>query len=251
MDNQINLKAIVFDKDGTLFDYSSVWHEVIKSSIDKAFSESETRNKEKKKKDLIRLLGLDENGKTIATGAIFSHGKYNITKKGLYYCITNLMFPSTLIKYTKKIVEYNNILVEQKIKTMDFSKQRELLSKLKSLDYKIAVVTVDNRVSANIFLKGMGIEKYVDFISTKDDEIANKPKPESFFQFCKMFNLEPSQVAMVGDTVTDMKYAINSKAGYKIGLLWGANDLLNLTKYADVVYPNIYNLLEDPIIMKK
>ncbi|MCY1151310.1 MAG: HAD family hydrolase [Sphaerochaetaceae bacterium] len=251
MDNQINLKAIVFDKDGTLFDYSLVWHEVIMTSIDKAFSSSNSKRVEKRKKDLIRLLGLRENGETVASGAIFSHGKFNITKKALWFCISNLMLPSSLVKYTKKIMEYNNILVEDKIKNMDFSKQRAIFKTLKEIGYKIAVVTVDNRTSANIFLKYMGIEDYVDYIATKDDNIAQKPNPESFNIFCNMFNLQPNEVAMVGDTVSDMKYAINGKAGYKIGLLWGANDYPNLKKYADVVYPDLYYLLNDSTIMKK
>lgn len=251
MENQINLKAIIFDKDGTLFNYSNVWHEVIKNSIDQAFSNSNLKRRDKRKKDLIRLLGIDENGNTIASGAIFSHGKYNITKKGLQYCFTNCMFPSTLVKYTKKILEYNNINIEKKIKSMDFSKQKALFKKLKDNGYKIGVVTVDNTISANLFIKYMGIEKYVDFVSTKDDDFANKPKPDSFIQFCKLFDLDPSQVAMVGDTLSDMKYANNSKAGYTIGVLWGANDLPNLSKYADVVYPNIFHLLTDPVIFNK
>lgn len=250
MDMELDLKAIVFDKDGTLFNYSSVWNEVINNSIDKAFSDYNVRNREKRKTNLIKLLGLDENGKTIASGVIFSHGKFNITKKGLRYCITNHILPSTLIKYTKLIQKYNNILVEEKIKKMDFSKQKELFKKLKDLGYKIAIVTVDNRISANLFIKYMGIDKYVDYISTKDDNFKNKPNPDSFNHFCKMFNLDPSEVAMVGDTKTDMKYATNSNAGYKIALLWGSNDKENLIKCADVVYPNLYYLLKDKHIIK-
>jgi phosphoglycolate phosphatase len=251
MENQINLKAIIFDKDGTLFNYSSVWHDVISTSIDEAFSKMNIKRREKRKQDLIRLLGMDENGKTIASGAIFSHGKYNITKKALKYCLTNFMLPSTLVKYTRKIAEYNNINVEAKIKSIDFSKQRALFKTLKDKGYKIAVVTVDNTISANIFIKHMGIEKYVDFVSTNDDDFANKPKPESFIEFCNQFELEPSEVAMVGDTLSDMKYGVNSNAGYIVGVLWGANDLPNLSKYANVVYPDIFHILKDPVIMRE
>ncbi len=251
MDNNIDLKAIIFDKDGTLFNYASVWHQVIEDSIDEAFKNINEKRREKRKRNLVKLLGIDADGNTIASGVIFSHNKYNITKKGIRYCITNLMLPSTLVKYTKEIMKYNNIFIEEKIKSMDFSKQRALFQKLKKLGYKIAVVTVDNRISANIFLKYMGIQEFVDYTVTKDDDIAQKPKPDSFIHFCNMFDLDPSQVAMVGDTITDMKYAKNSNAGYKVGVLWGANDLAGLEKYADVIYPDIFYLLDDPIINKK
>jgi len=250
MDKDINLKGIIFDKDGTLFDYSAVWHDVIVKSIDKSFENSKNKLKEKRKKDLITLLGLDENGKTNSKGVIFSHGKINITKKGLRYCITNLMRPSTLVKHTKEIQEYNNVFIEEKIKSMDFSKQKNLFLKLKDLGYKIAIVTVDTRISANIFVKHMGLENLVDYISTKDDDFKNKPNPDSFIHFCNKFNLKTTEVAMVGDTLSDMKYGINSKAGYLVGLLWGANDIENLNKHANVVYPNIYSLLNDKYIMK-
>lgn len=250
MEKEINLKGIIFDKDGTLFDYSSVWHDVIVKSVDKSFEKSNNKLKEQRKKNLITLLGLDENGKTNSKGVIFSHGKFNITKKGLRYCITNLMRPSTLIKHTKNIQNYNNIFIEEKIKTMDFSKQRNLLKNLKQLGYKIAIVTVDTRISANIFLKHMGIEDYVDYVSTKDDEFKNKPNPDSFNHFCNKFNLKTKEVAMVGDTFSDMKYGKNSQAGYLIGLLWGANDFERLNKIADVVYPTIFSLIDDKYIMK-
>ncbi len=248
MEKEINLKAIIFDKDGTLFDYSSVWHEVISKSIDKAFNKTNIKRKEKRKKDLIQLLGIDEDGKTIASGVIFSHGKFNITKKGLKYCLTNFIRPSSLIKFTKKIQEYNNILIEEKIKSMDFSKQKKLFKSLKDQGYKIGIVTIDNKISAELFVKYMDIEKYVDYLSTNDDDLKNKPNPDSLNYFCNKFNIFPEEVAIVGDTISDMKYAINGKAGYKIALLWGSNDYTNLKKYADVIYPNLYYLLEDNVI---
>lgn len=250
MEKKINLKGIIFDKDGTLFDYSSVWHDVIVKSVDKAFSTSNSKRNNKRKKDFIKLLGLDENGTTNAKGVIFSHGKYNITKKGLWFCLSNLILPSTLIKISIKIQKYNNLFIEEKIKSMDFSKQAKIFKELKELGYKIAVVTVDNRTSANLFIKHMGIEQYVDYVSTKDDEFKNKPKPDSFIHFCDMFNLQPEEVAMVGDTLTDMRYAKNSNAGYIVGLLWGSNDYPNLKKYSNAIYPDLFHLKKDKTIFK-
>lgn len=243
-----SIKAIVLDKDGTIFDYSKIWLSVIEESLDIVFEKERISNKNNSKQLLLKVLGFDEDGNTVPNGIIFANSKFNIFYRMCYFSLKSKIKPSKIIRMSKLMSELNTKLIDKKLKTIDFSKQQALFKKLHEKNYKIGIITVDNSHSLKISLNRMGIEKYIDFTSTKDDHLPNKPNPKSFNVFCSKFNLDPQEVAFVGDTKRDMIFAKKAKSGYKVGVLWGSNDIKNLSKYSDTYYNDLFGLLDDPII---
>ena len=65
------------------------------------------------------------------------------------------------------------------------------------------------------------------------------------------FNLSAKDVAVIGDTKEDMRFAINGKAGYRIAVLTGSGDEKLLNRMADKVYPTILDIKSDPILFEK
>lgn len=242
------LKAILFDKDGTLFDYSRVWFDVLKNSVNFVFQLEGRENEEENKLKFLTLMGLDSNGKTISTGAIFSHNFLNIFISGVKLCYQTKMKPSTLIRMIHAIMDNNDKCIREQLGKIDFTKQQEFFRDLKSKGYTLGIITVDRKVSLDIFLEDMGIKQFFDFTSCKDDSLPNKPNPRSFLEFCEKFNFKPSEVAFVGDTTIDMKFAKKAKAGLKIGVLWGGYNREELAPFADRVYDTLFDLKEDNII---
>ncbi|MBK5201396.1 MAG: HAD family hydrolase [Spirochaetaceae bacterium] len=242
------LKAILFDKDGTLFDYSRVWFDVLKNSVNYVFELEGRQDEEENKKKFLTLMGLDSNGKTISTGAIFSHNKINIFKSGVQLCFSTKMKPTTLVRMINEIMDHNDKCISNQLEKIDFTKQQEFFKDLKSIGYTLGIITVDRRVSLDIFLEDMGIKKYFDYTSCKDDHLPNKPNPKSFLEFCEKFNFEPEEVAFVGDTTIDMKFAKKAKAGLKIGVLWGGYGRTELEPVADKVYDTLFDLRKDTTI---
>ena len=86
------------------------------------------------------------------------------------------------------------------------------------------------------------------FLRTKDSHVKAKPNPEALREFCQENGLESSEVAIIGDTLVDMEFAHQGKAGYRIAVLTGSGDLERLRKNADAVYPTLHDVLKDPVL---
>ncbi len=96
---------------------------------------------------------------------------------------------------------------------------REMLEFLRTKGIILAIFTGKGRRTALITLKQIGIVQYFDLIVTGTDVTNHKPSPEGIQRVLERFSLEPSQVLMVGDAVSDVKAARG--AGVNIAsVLW-------------------------------
>lgn len=245
--NEYNLKGIIFDKDGTLFDYAQVWAEVLSEAITTAFAEmGKNQGKHQRaQKAMLRLMGIDAEGNTLANGLVFTHKKRVIIKRYLMYCMRYRINPLKTFHVYNQNIKNSEALVGERLKCLDFSMQQQLFSKLKQNGYRIGIITSDTESSSKVFLSLMGLDHMVDFLSTRDSAYHKKPHPQAFEAFCSRFSLSSSEVAMVGDTETDMKMAKKAKAGYTVAVLSGSNDGKLLRRLADVVYKDISFLSSD------
>ncbi len=239
------LKGIIFDKDGTLFDYAQVWEDVLKEGIDSAFVSMGKADHQKAKKAMLHLMGIDEHGDSLPKGLMFTHRPFPIFRRFLTYCIRYRVNAIKAIRAYHQSVQNSETILSRKLSKMDFSIQQTLFSNLKKQGYSIGIITNDNASSTSLFLSLMGLSGYVDFISCRDSHYKKKPHPQAFQEFCKQEGLGTNQVAMVGDTITDMLFAKRAEAGYTIALLSGSNDKKSLRRLSDVVYPDISALLAD------
>lgn len=239
------LKGIIFDKDGTLFDYAQVWEDVLKEGIDKTFTSMGRKEHQKAKNALLTLMGIDEEGKCLPKGLVFTHRPVRILRRFLVYCVRYRVNAIKAIRGYHQSVRNSEVLLTEKLRKMDFTIQQTLFRKLKEAGYAIGIITNDNDSSTTLFLALMGLEEMVDFVSSRDSHYRHKPHPEAFQTFCSKAGINSSEVAMVGDTITDMLFAKRSKAGYTIAVLSGSNDRKRLKPISDVIYADISALLHD------
>lgn len=239
------LKAILFDKDGTLFDYAQVWEDVLKESIEHAFTKMGKADKKEAKQAMLRLMGIDDEGQCLPGGLVFTHRRIQIFRRFFLYCLRWRVNAVKAIRAYYQSVADSEIILTEKLSAMDFSMQQRLFSRLKEQGWVVGVITNDNASSTSLFLDLMGLSPYVDFVSSRDSHYRRKPHPEAFRAFCKQFSLQSHQVAMVGDTITDMLFAKRAKAGYTIALLSGSGDIKALKRLSDVTYRFIDALEDD------
>ncbi len=239
------LKGIIFDKDGTLFDYAQVWETILKEGIALTFNSMGKQNQQTAKQAMLSLMGIDEDGRCIPRGLVFTHRRIQILRRFLLYCIRYRVNAIKAIKGYNRSVKHSEVLLNEKLKQMDFSVQQSLFKRLKEEGYHIGVITSDNASSTNLFLSLMGLEKMVDFIASRDSNYHRKPHSEAFNAFCAQAGITPSQVAMVGDTLTDMLFAKRAQSGYRVAVLSGSNDRRRLERLSDVVYEDISSLHTD------
>ena len=86
----------------------------------------------------------------------------------------------------------------------------ETLAGLKERGLRLAVVTTDNEPITRHCLEGLGVLQYFDVIFTDDGHTPTKPDPFCAEEFCRLYGLDKARVMMVGDTMTDVRFAKNA-----------------------------------------
>ncbi len=71
--------------------------------------------------------------------------------------------------------------------------------------YKKGIITNTPRGCAQQILRRFDIERYFQVIVTSDEVEQGKPDPEIVFKACNLFNVNPQDVLIVGDTASDIK----------------------------------------------
>ena len=85
-----------------------------------------------------------------------------------------------------------------------------LLRRLKAEGAKLAVVTMKFRAPTHKILRRHGIIDLLDDVLAFDDLEKRKPDPDSLVKLIIKYDLKPEDVLVIGDTVTDLKYAQNA-----------------------------------------
>ncbi|MFC2102930.1 HAD family hydrolase [Bacteroidota bacterium] len=97
----------------------------------------------------------------------------------------------------------------------------DLLQQLKERNILLSIFTGKGRQASLITLEELKIINFFDLIVTGDDVNNHKPSSEGIIKFLNKYNLNPGEVIMVGDSVSDVK--ASKKAGIQIAsALWDA-----------------------------
>lgn len=84
-----------------------------------------------------------------------------------------------------------------------FDETVSYLEKLKSQGIKIAVITSSRKVK--YILKKLNLMQYFDVIIGGEDIVCGKPNPEIILKAIHFLNLEPSEVALVEDSIAGLE----------------------------------------------
>ena len=120
---------------------------------------------------------------------------------------------------------------------------RGVLEKLKNGGRKLAVVTTDDAQITHKCLEKLGIEDLFEKIYTDDGKNPIKPNPGCALEFLSKFRIPAEKAVMVGDTMTDIRFARNAGISV-IGVGETANSRERLMPYADAVIPDISHLFD-------
>jgi phosphoglycolate phosphatase len=115
---------------------------------------------------------------------------------------------------------------------------RPLLSALRGRGLRLGVATNDSEAPARQHLAAHGITDCFDFIAGYDSGHGAKPGPGMCLAFAAACGLEPRRVAMVGDSRHDLE--AGRAAGMRtVAVLTGIAGARDLAPLADVVLPDI------------
>ncbi|MFD3155528.1 HAD family hydrolase [Haloimpatiens sp. FM7330] len=181
-----NIKAAIFDMDGTIIDSMWVW-----SKIDNDYLAKRNISVPKDLKDSIEHLTFEETAK-------YFKNKFNIQDD-----IKTIMNEWNEMAYD----EYkNNVKLKPGVK--------KFLSLLKSLDIKIALATSNCTLLLETALKQTGIYDYFEIITTTDEVNKGKSSPDIYLLTANKLNVKPEECIVFEDILPAVQGA--KAAGMKV-----------------------------------
>lgn len=218
------IKAILFDKDGTLLEYTEGW---VDSIVE--FLEEKTIDEDKKKK-LFKEIGIREDGGVEENSILSSETAMDLAIIFSKYLDEDLgeiyrEIDDHLLNYLKE----NNKFIRE---TCDL---RSLFEALKDRGILIGIFTSDNYRQAKYSMDYLGLDSFIDFYAAADI-YKKKPNKESLEVFKRKYSLEDQEIIIVGDSRVDMVFGENT---IKVGVLCGTGSREMLAKYTD-------NIIDDP-----
>jgi 16S rRNA pseudouridine516 synthase len=221
--NFSNMQAVIFDLNGTVLEdediYGSAFRKVLEylgKKVDEKYPQ-------------MGGIGVEENWPKLIA-------KYNIQTEKSYEELA-LMTQDFYIKDISKI----------KVRS-GFTK---LVDDLKEKGILVALATSNTWSMTDKVLSELNIEKYFDFITTKEEVEFNKPAPDIFLITADKLGVDPENCIVVEDSLAGVESA--KDAGMKVvALTWNPetkdelkeNADFTIESYNELTYTKILSLLE-------
>ena len=203
-DNKI--KLLVFDKDGTLTDTSTLWFEPTILVLNELVNRNEMNLTNAEHDELFDRLGITETD--IIENSVIASGTVRDMLE-----VLNEFRPIDIEENYDFVVHYfADYILNHPEKIQTLGQVKNALIELKEAGYKIALVTNDSRLPAEAVLKVVGIFELFDFVGTTD-EFPSKPATNSLYAIQNQFGVSFNEMIYIGDSTVDEEFAKNT-AGF-------------------------------------
>jgi len=235
------IRAILFDKDGTLLDFERTWLPVALQVVDQLMADHQVKGEEIRRQMLLSIGVTDTR---ILADGFLAQGTNRSIAQALYRVLESHGAMVSREEFVERSTDlFNRIAAAGRIYPTEEGLER-LLEDLKNRGFLIGLATADTEHSAHNCLSALGIDAYFDFVGADNGEINPKPHPEMMESFCRQYRLKPREVVMVGDTPTDMKFGHGAGAGFLVGVLCGTGTAGDLSPWADVLVDKVSDIVD-------
>ncbi len=221
------IKALLFDKDGTLFDFGATWQ-----AWAQAF--------------LTRISG-DDPDRAAALGAAVgfdmaanAFSRDSIVIAGTPGEVAAVLSPHVPELSLEGLIDVLNTEAARAPQT-EVTPLVPLLGRLQDRGLRLGVATNDAEAPARAHLDKAGVTQMFDFIAGFDSGFGGKPAAGQLLAFAAHVGLQPSEIAMIGDSTHDL-LAAEAAGMMRIAVLTGLARADDLGPYADAVLPDISHL---------
>lgn len=237
------IKGILFDKDGTLIDFS-LWKDAGIKTIVTLMDEYNLQD-EKLLKELQNSIGITDNG--IEPFGALAYKSHEDLAAELHFLL-NQYKKIDLDKFKVHVAELlRKEVLRDDVEFKELTDIKELYKYLNSNGIKMGLATADSKQSAMHMIYKLNLNDSFDFIGSYDGVMKQKPHQDMCLRFCSMYGFEPSEVAIVGDSYNDMVFAKNSGA-IGVGVLSGVSCKINLKDIANVIIPTVDSLFDVEVL---
>ena len=200
---ETNIKVLIFDKDGTLTDTSTLWFEPTILVLNELVNRNEMNLTNAEHDELFDRLGITETD--IIENSVIASGTVRDMLE-----VLNHFRPIDIEENYDFVVQYfAEYILSHPEKIQTLGQVKNTLSELKAEGYTIALVTNDSRLPAVAVLKVAGIGELFDFVGTTD-EFPSKPATDSLYAIQSKFGVSFDEMIYIGDSTVDEDFAKNT-----------------------------------------
>lgn len=220
------IDGVLFDKDGTLFDFRASWGGWARSYLGSIARDADHAAA------MGRAIGYDVGtGQFAADSVVIAATSADIAEALLPHLAGQ--------SHTQITATINRSAAGAQM--AQAVPLHPLLSALKTRGLKVGLATNDYEAAARAHLGAHDITGYFDFIAGYDSGHGPKPGPGMCLGFARALGLEPGRVIMVGDSTHDLE--AGRAAGMRtVAVLTGIAAADELAPWADVVLADIGEL---------
>ncbi len=118
----------------------------------------------------------------------------------------------------------------------------ELFARLAGRGLALGIATADSEAAARVAARALGLARNLEFVCGYDSGFGSKPEPGMVLGFCEAAGIAPAAVMVVGDTRRDMAMARAAGAGMAVGVLSGVTSRQDLAPHADRVIASVLEI---------
>lgn len=225
------LRAVLFDKDGTLLDFRQSWSRAYRDLChDLCEGDGAAATAMLAKAGMDPATGHCRSGSVLAAGntidiATFWYPDLGEADLGEMVARIDRVFYENGIRYSVLLPGV-----------------RETLTSLAAADLAMGVATSDGTAATKAALAALGIEHLLPHVFGYDSVARPKPAPDIVHGFCAAAGVNPQEVAVVGDNPHDLEMARRAGAAAALGVLSGNSDRADLAPLADAVLESVRDL---------
>ena len=220
------IDGIVFDKDGTLFDFNATWGAWARTML-----ETETRGDAALLDRLAGVLGYDLDAGRFRPGSVVIASTVDETADAMLEVLGG--DKAALIARMKDAAQH--------VPQQEAAPLKTYFGALKTRGWALGIATNDNEVTARRHLETAGVLGAFDFVAGYDSGHGGKPAPGQLLAFCAATGVRPDRAMMVGDSLHDL-HAGRAAGMICVGVLTGPAPAEELAPHADVVLASIGDL---------
>lgn len=224
------IKAILFDKDGTLVDFDKTWAAINRRAALVA-ADGDARLAD----ILLVECGMDPvTGKTLPDSMFAAANASEIA--------AHMVTHGSPIEPDKLARLLDQVFVDGAESPWPICDLDALMGTLRGAGLSVGIASSDGEASIRRTVEVLGLSTHVGFIAGYDSGHGPKPEPGMLRAFASHLGLSPAEIAMVGDNGHDMEMARAAGAGAAIGVLSGTGTQQSLAELADVLIGSVADL---------
>lgn len=229
---QSTIRGLLFDKDGTLFDFQATWGAVVDETLSRLAKTAAMADA------MAADIGFERGSRRFLPGSPVVAGSLGE--------IAGILATHRPDLAQREIERTAIACADEATANGDLAPAvpdlAGFLAGLAANGYTLGVATHDTEAAARYQLETVGALEVFDFVAGYDSGHGLKPGPGMLLAFAKATGLAPAQIAMIGDSVHDLRVAPAAGAALGVGVLTGPATAEDLADDADHILSSIADL---------